>query len=169
MRSGATKLLIALTLTQRPWDWNFAQTYPKVLRQAARRGTAASKADRRKRFLTQHIIIFCNLLPQDVMEAKSINEFKEKKKKGLDGSVQPLAQEVPPPPSAGSREESLLCVLPFRNPFLSICSWSSQGCYPHPTGHSLWMEPQPCFVPLDLLYQGWVPESPRQSPFGWGW
>lgn len=49
--------------------------------QGARRGTAACKADRRKRFLTQHIIMCCNLLPQDVTEAKSINEFKGKKKK----------------------------------------------------------------------------------------
>lgn len=142
--------------------------------QGARRGTAACKADRRKRFLMQHIIMCCNLLPQDVTEAKSINEFKGKKKKikkGLDGSVQPLAQEVPLPPSAGSREEGLLCVLPFRNPFLSICSWSSQDCCLHPTGHSLWMEPQPCLVPLDLLYQPVPGLSARIStakPIGMG-
>ena len=36
-----------------------------------------SKADKRKYFFTQHIITLWNLLPQDVMEAKSIKEFKK--------------------------------------------------------------------------------------------
>lgn len=39
---------------------------------------AGSKADKRKYFFTQHIITLWNLLPQDVTEAKSINEFKKK-------------------------------------------------------------------------------------------
>lgn len=39
---------------------------------------ARSKADKRKYFFTQHTITLWNLLPQDVMEAKSINEFKKR-------------------------------------------------------------------------------------------
>lgn len=78
------------------------------------------------------------------------------------------------PPAAECRKPGgrlALCVLPFRNPFLSICSWSSQDCCLHPTGHSLWMEPQPCLVPLDLLYQPVPGLSARIStakPIGMG-
>lgn len=36
---------------------------------------ARSKVDKRKYIFTQHVITLWNLLPQDVREAKSINEF----------------------------------------------------------------------------------------------
>lgn len=46
-----------------------------------RNSGARSKADKRKYIFTQHIITLWNLLPQDVREAKSINELKKGKKK----------------------------------------------------------------------------------------
>lgn len=118
---------------------------------------AGSKADKRKYFFTQHIITLWNVLPQDVMEAKSINEFK---KKGLDKFMQPPAQEVSQLLITGSREgmpeEGSLYTLPlpislpkhlqlatarhWLLPKVHVYSEPAWQCL-YPPGGSLWMGP----------------------------
>lgn len=64
------------------WTWNSFSLFFTTQEHGEKCSGPRSEADKRKYFFTQHIITLWNLLPQDVMEAKSINEW-EKNQKGL--------------------------------------------------------------------------------------
>lgn len=96
-----------------------------------RNSGARSKVDKRKYIFTQHIITLWNLLPQDVREAKSINELKKRKKKNQTNSCNLRLRKSPnwclSGARRGCRRKDHFILSLFRYPFLSICSWPRPG------------------------------------------